>query len=252
MLDSLSRSDLAGGILAGAAAGAIAGSFLSTLVVRMPKGRSIVAGRSACDHCGKPLTPRELVPVLSFLALRGRCRRCGGAIDPLHPAMELLAAAIGATSLAFHPGWEGAAGALFGWMLLALAVLDLGCLWLPDRLTLPLLLTGLAVGIAGAAPPLQDRVIAAAAGYASLTAIAAAHLALRHRRGLGGGDAKLFAAVGAWLGWRILPWALLLASVAGLLAALLLRAAGRAIDRETHLPFGFFLALAAWPLWLLG
>lgn len=239
-------------MLLGALLGAIVGSFLATLAIRWPLGRSVVVGRSSCDHCGKGLPPWSLVPIVSFVVQRGRCRRCGAAIDRRHPALEIAAATIGLLALALRPGWPGLMGALFGWMLLTLAVLDVTLLWLPDRLTLPLLGLGLAVGAAGAPPPLADRLMGAAAGYALLAGIALAYARLRKRMGMGGGDPKLLAAIGGWLGWHALPLVVLAASVAGLCAALLLRAIGRRVDATSQLPFGAFLALAAWPAWLLG
>ncbi|WCT72886.1 A24 family peptidase [Sphingomonas naphthae] len=240
------------GLLAGAGLGLIAGSFLSTLVLRWADGRSVVHGRSACDGCGRALRAFELVPLVSYLALHGRCRRCGAAIDGRHPLMEATAAAIGALSLWRFPGWEGLAGALFGWMLLALLALDLIALWLPDRLTLPLGALGLAGGVAGLWPPLADRAIGAVAGYLLLAAVAWLYQRTRGRMGIGGGDPKLFGAIGAWLGWRELPAVLLAASLIGIaivLARMILR---RSVATTDALPLGAFLALAAWPLWLLS
>lgn len=235
----------------GAGLGLIAGSFLATLVLRWPQGRGIATGRSACDHCARPLGVTELVPLLSFLASRGRCRTCGGAIDRRHPLIEAGMAAIGALALWVAPGMAGLAGALFGWLLLTLAALDAEHHWLPDRLTLPLLILGLAAGWAGVPPSLGERLIGAAGGFGALWLIGAAYRLLRGRVGLGGGDPKLFGAIGAWLGWQMLPFVLLLAAVAGLLAVLAMRLRGEAVTATTRLPFGTLLAVAAFPVWIV-
>lgn len=236
----------AGGLL-----GLLIGSFIGVLTLRWPAGEDFVAGRSRCDHCGHGLAARDLVPVLSFAVLRGKCRHCGGRIALRHLTIELAAAAIGALALALHPGAAGWAGALFGWALLALAILDAEHFWLPDALTLPLAAVGLLAG-AWLAPPLVDRAAGALAGYAVLALIALAFKAATGRVGLGGGDPKLLAAIGAWLGWPALGPVLLLASLIGLAAAAAAALAGRDISGKTQLPFGTLLALAAWPLWLVG
>lgn len=235
-------------ILLGAIAGSIAGSFAGALVTRWPLGRSVGAGRSRCDSCGRVLAPRELVPVLSFLYARGRCGTCGAAIPPDHLAAEIACALVGATAFAAAPPAVALAGALFGWTLVVLALLDLRHFWLPDRLTLPLAAIGVAAAAGGAGVPFADSLIGAAVGYASLALIAWGYRALRHREGMGGGDPKLFAAIGAWLGWQMLPPVLLLASVVGLASAGLRGSRPAGTDQ---LPLGTFLALAAWPIWLI-
>jgi leader peptidase (prepilin peptidase)/N-methyltransferase len=237
--------------LLGAVAGLILGSFIAALTARWPQGRSVAAGRSRCDHCDAVLAPRDLVPVLSHLALRGRCRHCGGRIAPRHMAVEIVAAVIGAVALAAHPDMAGVAGAVFGWMLLALLVFDIEHMWLPDKLTLPLLALGLIAGF-WLLPSLGDRAIGAAAGYASLALIAFGYKALTGRTGMGGGDPKLFGAIGAWLGWAALPFVLFLAALLGLALVGYDRLAGRAVDRHSRVPLGALLAAAAWALWLVG
>jgi leader peptidase (prepilin peptidase)/N-methyltransferase len=231
-------------------AGAIAGSFLSTIVVRWPEDRSVLRGRSACDGCGRTLAWWELVPIVSALAVRGRCRACSATIDPRHLAFELGCAAIGGVSAVVAPGIAGVAGAVFGWLLLTLAVLDAAELWLPDPLVAALALAGL-VGAIWSAPPLADRLIGGAAGFASLWAVATGYRLLRAREGLGGGDPKLFGAIGLWLGWRMLPPVLLLAGLVGLGLILFQHLRGRAIAADDALPFGTFLSIAAYPAWLV-
>lgn len=238
-------------IVAGAVLGAVAGSFLATLVLRWPAGRTL-AGRSRCDGCGRALAAWELVPLASYVAQRGRCRSCGAAIDPRHVAIEAAAAAIGAVALALAPGPVGFAGALFGWMLVALAVLDVEHLWLPDRLTAPLAVLGLATSLLGGPPPLPDRLIGAVAGWAALAAVGWGYRRLRRRVGLGGGDPKLLGAIGAWLGWAALPFVLLGASAIGLLHVISRAARGRHVGAADKLPLGALLAAAAWAIWCLG
>ncbi|MGE0179822.1 MAG: A24 family peptidase [Sphingomonas sp.] len=237
---------------AGALIGAIAGSFLATILIRWPQGRGALGGRSACDGCGRPLGARDLVPILSFLLARGRCRACGARIDAAHPGMELAAATVGAAAFVALPMPVAAVSAGFGWWLLLLLALDAEHQWLPDRLTLPLIPIGLAIGWAGIGPPLLDRAIGAAAGGGVLWLIGRAYRALRSREGLGAGDPKLLAGIGAWLGWMQLPFVLLGAGLVGLAAILWMYAQGREVAATTRLPLGAFLALAAWPLWLVA
>jgi len=250
ILDILNQS-LALRALIGAGAGLIAGSFLAAALLRWPGGGSVVRGRSRCDGCGAALRASELVPVLSFLVQRGRCRRCGARIDSRHLAMELAAAAIGAMALAAH-GWPlGVVTALLGWWLLLAAALDAEHLWLPDRLTLPLIPIGLAVAWAGLGPPLAERAAGAAIGFAVLALIACAYRQVRKRDGLGGGDPKLFAAIGAWVGALQLPAILLGAGLLGLAAVLAMRLRGREVTATTRLPLGALMAVSAWPVWLI-
>lgn len=230
----------------GALLGLVAGSFLATLVLRWPQGRGL-GGRSACDSCDAILRARDLVPLLSFLWRRGRCGHCGAAIDRRHPLLELSCAVVGALACLAHPGWYGLAGALSGWMLVALIALDADHHWLPDALTGPLAGLGLMFG----AGPFADRLIGFAAGGGLLLALALAYRHFRRREGLGMGDVKLTAALGAWLGWQQLPLLLLAASVIGLLLVAVRRLRGETIAADTVLPLGACLAMAAFPLWLL-
>lgn len=238
--------------LVGLALGLIAGSFIATVLIRWPAGRSAIAGRSACDTCGARLGARDLAPILSYIAARGRCRACGAAIDARHPAIEATAGMVGLVALVAHPGLAGLVAALLGWWLLLIAALDVEHHWLPDRLTLPLSPAGLAVGWLGIGPKLGDRAIGAGLGFAALWLIAAGYRRLRGRAGMGGGDPKLIAALGAWLGWQQLPLLLLGAGLLGLAAvgATLLR--GAPVAATDRLPLGALMAIVAWPLWLLA
>lgn len=235
----------------GAFAGLIAGSFLATALIRWPRGESVARGRSHCDACATPLGARDLVPLVSQALLRGRCRHCAARIDQRHLAVELAAATVGLVAMAAHPLPLALATALFGWWLLLAALLDLEHQWLPDRLTLPLLPLGLAAAWAGLGPPLAERALGAAVGWASLALIAFAYQRLRGREGMGGGDPKLFGALGAWVGIWHLPVILVGAGLFGLAAVLLMRLRGERVDAATRLPLGTLMILAAWPVWLV-
>ncbi len=228
------------------------GSFLGVLVERLPAGRSIVWDRSACSHCGRRLALRDLVPLLGWLASRGRCRNCGAHLGAFYPVIELLALLIAAWSFAVVPGWAAWATCALGWVLLSLAIIDWRHLMLPDSLTLPLIPAGIAVAWALAPDHLADHIIGAGAGFAFVALIAVLYRHFRGRHGIGLGDAKLFAAAGAWVGWQGLPSVLLVAAFAGLAGALVqARLAGR-LDPERELPFGLYLAGALWLVWLYG
>lgn len=250
-MQALFISSLAFRAAIGAGLGLIAGSFLAALSARWPQGRSVLAGRSACDSCAAPLGPFELVPLLSYAAQRGRCRRCGARIDPRHPAIELAAALLGGVALAAFPGAAGPVSALLGWWLLLIAILDLEHHWLPDRLTLPLIPLGLAAAWAGIGPPLPDRAAGAAIGWAALVLIAWLYRRLRGREGMGGGDPKLFGALGAWVGAWQLPAILVGAGLLGLAALLAMQLRGEAVSATSRLPLGVLMAVAAWPVWLI-
>lgn len=231
--------------------GLIVGSFLAVILIRWPSGHSAARGRSRCDSCGRTLEPAELIPILSWFLVRGRCRGCGAEIDRRHLAAEAGAALVGLTAVLAHPLPLAAVTALFGWWLFLLAALDVEHHWLPDRLTLPLIPAGLLAAWAGYGPGLEDRAIGAAAGFAVLALIAWGYRRMRGREGMGGGDPKLFAAIGAWLGWAQLPYVLLGAGLIGLGVVLMMRMRGQAVAATDRLPLGALMALAAWPIWLI-
>ena len=228
------------------------GSLLGVLIRRLPDGRPVTLARSACEACGTVLGVRDLVPLLSYVALRGRCRACGAPIGAFHPAVELAALAVALVAALAVPDdaallWLGCG---LGWALLALGWIDWDHLYLPDALTLPLVPVGLAATWWLAPEALADHAIGAALGYAAFRAIAWTYRRLRGRDGLGEGDAKLLAAAGAWLGWEALPQLVLLAALAGLaLAGIMALRRGR-LDPAAPLPFGPCLALALWLSWL--
>ena len=203
------------------------GSFLGLLIVRLPAGEPVVAGRSRCRACGGTLAVRDLVPILNWLSHRGRCRQCGAPISQLYPAVELASLTIAVWSLAVLPGWLAWAGAAFGWTLLTLAVIDARHFLLPDVLTLPLAPAGLAVAWFVYPESLVDHAIGGFAAAAGLALIAWLYRHLRNRDGLGWGDVKLLGALGCWTAWQGLPTILLYAALAGLLWVLALRLTGR-------------------------
>lgn len=233
--------------------GLVLGSFIATLVLRWPQGASL-RGRSRCDGCARPLAAWDLVPLLSALAARGRCRRCGARIDPFHIYVELASMLVGIVALAAMPGVTGWRWALFGWLLLPLALLDARHFWLPDRLNLLLAIVGLLLAGPLLGTILLDRWIGALAGGLLLALIAFVYRRWRGSDGMGGGDPKLVAAIGAWLGWQALPLMLLLASVGGLVWALFTQGKEDAPLASRRVPLGAFVCIAAWaavPLWPL-
>lgn len=235
--------------LALAILGLIFGSFIATLALRWPEGRSAMRGRSECDSCRKSLRAPELVPLLSYALQRGRCRACGAAIHPGHLGVEIAGMLVGIAAGLVAPGWEGVAGAIFGWLLLALAALDLAAFWLPNALTGLLALTGIIDGLFFD-PGLIDRIAGGLLGFGLLYLVAFTYRHVRGRDGLGGGDPKMFGAIGLWLGATMLAPVLLAASVSGLAVALALRISGREMRMTSRLPLGTLLAVAAFPAWL--
>jgi leader peptidase (prepilin peptidase)/N-methyltransferase len=228
------------------------GSFLGVLIARLPAGRTIAVGRSACDHCQRTLGWRDLIPLISWVSTRGRCRYCRQWIGLFYPAVELAALAVAVWALLVLPGWVAWAGAILGWALLTLAWIDQQHFLLPDVVTLPLALAGLAVAWLIDPATIPDHVIGAVAGFVVFTALAWLYRALRRRDGLGGGDAKLLGALGAWVGWQGLPTIVLYAAVSGLVLALILAARGRRLELGHRLPFGPHLCLGGWLVWLYG
>ena len=235
-----------GGVL-----GLLIGSFLATLLIRWPKGEPALSGRSRCDVCGAVLGPLDLIPIFSWLIRRGRCRACGVPIDPRHLAIELASGMIGVVAVLAHPLPLALVTAGLGWWLLLTAALDVELEWLPDLLTLPLILLGLIAAWAGFGPPLAERLWGAVIGWASLEAIRLIYRLSRGRDGMGGGDPKLFAAAGAWVGVWNLPVTLLTAALLGIGAALTLMLRGQQVAADTRLPLGTLIAIALWPAWLL-
>lgn len=228
------------------------GSFAGVLIERLPSGRPVFFARSCCDTCGRTLAPRDLVPLVSWLATQGRCRHCGARIGGFAPAVELAALCIAAWAATQVSGTLLWITAALGWVLLALAVIDWRHFLLPDSLVLPLVPAGLAVAAWLAPSALADHLIGAVAGLAVLSAVAWTYRHLRGREGMGFGDAKLLGAAGAWVGWQGLPSVLLLGALLALAVTLLTHAGRRPLGATTRVSFGSFLCLGLWLVWLYG
>lgn len=221
------------------------------LIDRLPDGRPVVFARSACPHCGATLGAADLVPLLSYAALRGRCRHCRQPIGLFHPLIEFAALGIAVWVAWTDPNtirlW---ASCSLGWTLLTLAWIDQNSLLLPDALTLPLLLAGIGVTWLDDPKLVGDHALAAALGYLAFAGLATGYRRLRGWEGLGGGDAKLIAAAGAWCGLLDLPFIVLASAVIGLLVALAGAIRTRALHARTQIPFGPCIAAAFWLTWL--
>ena len=214
--------------------------------------------RSACPACRTPIKARHNLPVLGWLVLRGRCAACGARISVRYPVVE-LATGWASAMVAAHFGFgvPAAAGLVVTWMLIALTGIDIDHQLLPDGITLPLLWAGLAAaalwgsGPAGLPVTPREAILGALAGYLSLWLVYHAHRLLTGKEGMGYGDFKLFAALGAWLGWRMLPLIIVLAAAAGaVLGIAMIVFRGR--DRAAPIPFGPYLSVAGWLAMLYG
>lgn len=212
----------------------------------------LMVPRSACPHCGHAITAMENIPLLSWLWLKGRCRECQAPISARYPLVELLTALLSLVVAAtFPPGWGLLAALLLTWVLVALTFIDLDKMLLPDQLTLPLLWGGLLFNLAGGFVPLADAVIGAMAGYLVLWSLYWAFKLLTGKEGMGYGDFKLLAALGAWLGWQALPIVLLLSSLVGAIIGISLILL-RNHHQNKPIPFGPYLAIAGWIALLWG
>ena len=233
--------------------GPFVGSFLLVAVLRYPELTGFAFGRSICPACRSPIEARDLVPLLSWVRLKGNCRNCTAAIGWYYPAVELAAAAIVVWAATAMSGWLLWASSALGWALLALSLIDLRCHRLPDFLTLTTLLAGLSVTLFAWPASLPEHLIGAVLGYAALAGLGSLYRVLRGCDGIGLGDAKLLAAGGAWLSWQALPGIVLSAAVLALLATLTVRLVQSApLSATTRVPFGPYLATAIWLTWLYG
>ena len=246
--------------------GLLIGSFLNVVIYRMPKmmqresenyvahesGKplphadrfNLMVPRSACPHCGHRITALENIPVLSYLALRGKCSQCKAPISARYPVIEAITGALSGWLIwQFGGGMTGLAVLVFAWLLIAMTFIDADTQLLPDDLTLPLLWLGLLVNLNGTFVPLQDAVIGAVLGYLSLWLIFWAFKLATGKEGMGYGDFKLLAALGAWMGWTMLPLIILLSSVVGAVVGICLIVFTRR-GRDNPIPFGPYLAAA--------
>ncbi|WP_047289270.1 prepilin peptidase [Pseudomonas protegens] len=255
--------------------GLIVGSFLNVLVWRLPKmlerdwraqardvlglepepvaaPYNLMLPHSQCPHCAQPIRPWENIPLLSYLWLRGRCAHCNSAISPRYPLTELACGLISGF-IAWHFGFGWAAGLMLilSWGLLAMSLIDADHQLLPDVLVLPLLWLGLIANSFGLLTSLEDALWGAVMGYLFLWSVFWLFKLLTGKEGMGHGDFKLLALLGAWGGWQILPLTLLLSSLLGaILGTILLRL--RREKTSTPIPFGPFLAIAGWIALLWG
>ena len=230
--------------------GPIIGSFLGTIVCRLPAGKPILGSRSRCQMCGTSLGPLDLVPILSWLASRRCCRHCGGAVSFFYPLMELAALCVPLWVMTRFVGWPLLTTSALGWTLLVLAVIDWRHSILPDSLTLPLVPLGFLVAWMDDTKLLRDHFIGAVTGYLFFILISTVYRKLRGQEGLGLGDAKLLAAAGSWVSWVALADVVLIASCTALTLAII-QSRG-ALSATDQVPFGPHLCLGFWLVWVYG
>jgi leader peptidase (prepilin peptidase)/N-methyltransferase len=260
--------------LAAALFGLLIGSFLNVVVYRLPvmaqreldnyiaheAGKelphqdrfNLMVPRSACPHCGHQITALENIPIVSWLFLRGKCSACKAPISPRYPIVEAVTGLLSAVLIwHFGSGWLGLASLLFAYFLIAMTLIDYDTKTLPDDLTYPLLWLGLLINLDGTIVPLRDAVIGAMAGYLSLWAVYWMFKLATGKEGMGYGDFKLLAALGAWMGWAMLPTIIILSSVVGAIVGISLIVFARR-DRNNPIPFGPYLAAAGMIALLYG
>jgi leader peptidase (prepilin peptidase)/N-methyltransferase len=253
------------------------GSFLNVVIYRLPlmlerdwrqqchefleiespvnteeKKIGLATPASSCPHCGHSIRAWENIPVISYLLLRGRCSSCKTLISLQYPAIEAVTAVLSVTvAWKFGVSIQTAGGLLFTWMLIALTMIDVHKQLLPDSLTLPLLWLGLGFALFDTYTSLQDSVIGAMAGYLVLWTVFHTFKLITGKEGMGFGDFKLLAALGAWLGWAMLPQIILVSSVVGAIIGSIMLVTGKT-RRQQPIPFGPYLAVAGWIALLWG
>ena len=255
--------------------GLLVGSFLNVVILRLPRRMEwewkrdarevleqpelydppppgIVVERSHCPHCGHQLSWYENIPLFSWPALRGKCRRCKTPISIQYPLVELLTAVLCALCVwRFGFGWQGFGACLLTCFLIALSGIDLRTQLLPDSLTLPLMWLGLIAAADNLFMPAKPALLGAIAGYASLWSVWWVFKQVTGKEGMGHGDFKLLAALGAWVGLAgVLPIILLSSVVGAVVGSIWLAVKGR--DRATPIPFGPYLAIAGWVVFMWG
>ena len=250
--------------IAAAIFGLLIGSFLNVVVHRLPIMRqreidnyiadkegkplpfperyNLMVPRSACPHCGHQITALENIPIVSWLALRGKCSACKAPISARYPVVEAVSGILsGLLVWHFGSGWTGLATLVFTYLLIAMTLIDVDHKELPDDLTYPLLWLGLLINLDGGFVPLRDAVLGAAGGYLFLWVVARAYQMVRGQIGMGEGDFKLLAALGAWFGWQMLPTIIVLSSFVGAVIGVTMIAIGKT-KKGQHIPFGPYLA----------
>lgn len=261
-------------MLVWAVIGLMIGSFLNVVIHRLPvmmqhetenfialendepaphtRRYNLILPRSACPSCGHALSALDNIPVFSYVWLKGRCRYCRAPVSARYPLVEIVTALLSAV-VVWHLGSElrGLAALLLVWSLIALTFIDIDTQMLPDDLTLPLIWLGLLVNLQSGFVPLPDAVIGAAAGYLSLWSVYWLFRFATGKEGMGYGDFKLLAALGAWLGWMVLPFIVLLSSAMGALVGIAMIVL-RGHQRDKPIPFGPFLAIAGLIALLFG
>jgi leader peptidase (prepilin peptidase)/N-methyltransferase len=217
-----------------------------------PAKYNLFAPRSACPSCGTMITASQNIPVLSYLFLKGKCAKCGARISARYPIVELITAVFSAAvAWKFGFTWYTGAALLLTWTLIALTFIDFDTQLLPDNMTLPLMWLGLLLSLAATIPaiglPVDTRsaIVGAAAGYLSLWSVYHIFKMITGKEGMGYGDFKLFAALGAWMGWQMLPLIILLSAFTGAVVGITLIVA-RGRDKNIPIPFGPYLAAAGW------
>lgn len=252
--------------------GLILGSFLNVVILRLPRMMeagwrrdcaellspdgtapetdepplSLSKPASTCPSCGHRIRVHENIPILSYLLLRGRCSECKTRISLRYPLVEAFTALLTLIVVVqFGPTWQAAAALLLTWSLIALAVIDLDTQLLPDSITLPFLWLGLFLSLFGLFTDSQSAIIGAVAGYLSLWVVFQLFRLATGKEGMGYGDFKLLALLGAWLGWSALPQIILLSALVGALVGVGLILSGRH-ESGKPLPFGPYLAAAGW------
>ncbi len=246
--------------------GLLIGSFLNVVIHRLPimeqretdntiaeireeplphtDRYDLVMPRSACPHCGHQITALENIPVISYALLQGKCSQCKAGISIRYPLVEAFTGLLSAALVwQFGSGWTGMAVLLFAYLLIAMTFIDLDTMMLPDALTYPLLWAGLLVNVNAMFVPLKEAVIGAAAGYLVLWSVYWLFKLVRGKEGMGYGDFKLLAALGAWMGWTMLPIIILLSSVTGAILGIAQMVMARA-GMDYKFPFGPYLAAA--------
>lgn len=250
--------------IAAALFGLLIGSFLNVVVHRLPIMRqreidnyiaekdgkplpfperyNLMVPRSACPHCGHQITALENIPIVSWLVLRGKCSNCKAPISARYPVVEAVSGILSGL-LIWHlgSGWTGLAALAFTYLLISMTLIDVDHKELPDDLTYPLLWLGLLINLNGNLVPLRDAVLGAVGGYLFLWVVARAYEAVRGHIGMGEGDFKLLAALGAWFGWQMLPTIIVLSSFVGAIVGVTMIAIGKT-KKGQHIPFGPYLA----------